>query len=367
MVAELDQAVADHPDIVAKFSIGTSYQGRELWAAKISDNVATDEDEPEVLFDGLHHAREHLTVEQSLADPALDDRWLRRRSARHAARRPPRDLHRVHGQSRRRRVRPDGQPVPGVAQEPPAECRHDRDRHRPQPQLRLPLGLLWRLVGLAVGADLSRPEGVLGARDAGDARLHQQPGDRWPPADHGRGHLPRRGRGDPVAVRLHGDRRPVRHDRRRPGGPQGARPAHGEQERLRRQAVELAVRHRRRPDRLRLRPTPDLHVHVRAVSLEGQGQLDRPLLPARRGHRPRDRAEPGRDPVPHGAGRLPVRDHRQDPDPLRPAVRGLRDLAAAGRSIRSGPTPTGAVHGSAATRRRPRTRPGPCRRVATRS
>ena len=67
MVAELDKAVADHPTIVRKFSIGESYQHRQIWAAKISDNVATDENEPEVLFDGLHHAREHLTVEQSLA------------------------------------------------------------------------------------------------------------------------------------------------------------------------------------------------------------------------------------------------------------------------------------------------------------
>ena len=67
MVAELNKAVADHGSIVRKFSIGKSYQGRDIWAAKISDNVATDENEPEVLFDGLHHAREHLTVEQALA------------------------------------------------------------------------------------------------------------------------------------------------------------------------------------------------------------------------------------------------------------------------------------------------------------
>jgi carboxypeptidase T len=67
MVAAIDQAVADYPAIVQKLSIGQSYQGREIWAVKISDNVATDEDEPEVLFDGLHHAREHLTVEQALA------------------------------------------------------------------------------------------------------------------------------------------------------------------------------------------------------------------------------------------------------------------------------------------------------------
>jgi carboxypeptidase T len=67
MVAELNKAVADHPAIVQKFSIGESYQGRQIWAAKISDHVADDENEPEVLFDALHHAREHLTVEQALA------------------------------------------------------------------------------------------------------------------------------------------------------------------------------------------------------------------------------------------------------------------------------------------------------------
>src|SRR5262245_6449088 len=67
MVAEIQKAETDHPDIVNVFSIGKSYQGRNIWAAKVSDNVDTDENEPEVLFDGLHHAREHLTVEQTLA------------------------------------------------------------------------------------------------------------------------------------------------------------------------------------------------------------------------------------------------------------------------------------------------------------
>ncbi len=67
MVAEIHQAETDHPEIVDVFSIGRSHQGREIWAAKISDNVATDEDEPEVLIDALHHAREHITVEQVLA------------------------------------------------------------------------------------------------------------------------------------------------------------------------------------------------------------------------------------------------------------------------------------------------------------
>ena len=57
---------AAHPDIAQRFSIGKSYQGRELWAMKISDHVATDEPEPEVLFDGGTHSDEHMGVEMVL-------------------------------------------------------------------------------------------------------------------------------------------------------------------------------------------------------------------------------------------------------------------------------------------------------------
>jgi hypothetical protein len=66
MVAELQQAALDHPSIFSLFSLGVSYQGRTVWAGKISDNVGTDEDEPEVLFTHHQHAREHLTVEMAL-------------------------------------------------------------------------------------------------------------------------------------------------------------------------------------------------------------------------------------------------------------------------------------------------------------
>lgn len=66
MVAEIQQAEADHGAIFDLFSIGTSYEGRTIWAGKISDNAASDEGEPEVLFTHHQHAREHLTVEQAL-------------------------------------------------------------------------------------------------------------------------------------------------------------------------------------------------------------------------------------------------------------------------------------------------------------
>jgi carboxypeptidase T len=66
MSEEVAAVAAAHPDIVRRFSIGRSYEGRTLWAAKISDNVGTDEAEPEVLYDGLHHSDEHMGLEMTL-------------------------------------------------------------------------------------------------------------------------------------------------------------------------------------------------------------------------------------------------------------------------------------------------------------
>jgi carboxypeptidase T len=66
MVAEVNAVVAARPAIARKFSVGTSFQGRDLVGVKISDNVATDENEPEVLFTHHQHAREHLTVEMAV-------------------------------------------------------------------------------------------------------------------------------------------------------------------------------------------------------------------------------------------------------------------------------------------------------------
>ncbi len=57
---------ATYPSLVSRQSIGRSYQGRDIWALKVSDNVATDEAEPEVLFTHNQHAREHLTVEMAI-------------------------------------------------------------------------------------------------------------------------------------------------------------------------------------------------------------------------------------------------------------------------------------------------------------
>ncbi len=67
MVADIEAVAAAHPDIVRLRSIGKSAQGRTLWVAKVSDNVAVDEAEPEVLYDGLHHADEHMSLEMTLS------------------------------------------------------------------------------------------------------------------------------------------------------------------------------------------------------------------------------------------------------------------------------------------------------------
>jgi carboxypeptidase T len=66
MSADVAAVAAAYPAIVSRLSIGKSYQGRDLWAVKISDNVAVDENEPEVLYDGGHHADEHMSVEMAL-------------------------------------------------------------------------------------------------------------------------------------------------------------------------------------------------------------------------------------------------------------------------------------------------------------
>jgi carboxypeptidase T len=66
MTADVLAVATAHPDIVRRVSIGKSYEGRTIWAVKISDNVTVDEPEPEVLFDGLTHSDEHMGLEMTL-------------------------------------------------------------------------------------------------------------------------------------------------------------------------------------------------------------------------------------------------------------------------------------------------------------
>ncbi len=60
--------VSKHPTLITSFSIGTSYEGRDIPAVLITNDAPNYvSGRPEVLYDGLHHAREHLTVEETLA------------------------------------------------------------------------------------------------------------------------------------------------------------------------------------------------------------------------------------------------------------------------------------------------------------
>lgn len=64
--AEMAAYAAAHPTIAKLDTIGTSLQGSPIVGIKISDNVAVDEAEPEVLIVGCHHARELMSVEVPL-------------------------------------------------------------------------------------------------------------------------------------------------------------------------------------------------------------------------------------------------------------------------------------------------------------
>ena len=59
--AMLAQVELDHPFIARRFAVGTTIEGRTIWAIEISDNPGIDEDEPAVQFNGQHHAREVVT------------------------------------------------------------------------------------------------------------------------------------------------------------------------------------------------------------------------------------------------------------------------------------------------------------------
>ncbi|MFC1475628.1 M14 family metallopeptidase [Candidatus Zixiibacteriota bacterium] len=60
---ELFWADLIYSDLADLDTIGYSLEGNPIWAIKISDNVHVDEDEPEIMFNGLIHAREPIGLE----------------------------------------------------------------------------------------------------------------------------------------------------------------------------------------------------------------------------------------------------------------------------------------------------------------
>ena len=63
MLAELKQREAKHPDLCKLYDVGDTWEKREMWVLKISDNPTQTEQEPRLFVVGDHHARELMTVE----------------------------------------------------------------------------------------------------------------------------------------------------------------------------------------------------------------------------------------------------------------------------------------------------------------
>ena len=61
--AEIYSLASAYPSLARVSSIGKSLEGRDLWAIKISDNAAQDEDESVIVLMGAHHAREWISVD----------------------------------------------------------------------------------------------------------------------------------------------------------------------------------------------------------------------------------------------------------------------------------------------------------------
>ena len=65
IVTELDSMIMMYPNLVSqKISIGTTLQGRNIYMVKISDNPNANENEPEILYNAMHHSREPQSMMQ---------------------------------------------------------------------------------------------------------------------------------------------------------------------------------------------------------------------------------------------------------------------------------------------------------------
>ncbi len=63
MTELLHNLESNNSDIMSLTSLGKTYEDRDIWMVKISDNVSNNEDEPEVLLIGAHHGNEKPSYE----------------------------------------------------------------------------------------------------------------------------------------------------------------------------------------------------------------------------------------------------------------------------------------------------------------
>lgn len=63
-IAEFKSLASDHPDLAHYVKLGSSFEGRDIFALKISKDAAVDDaSKPDVMITGCHHAREWISVE----------------------------------------------------------------------------------------------------------------------------------------------------------------------------------------------------------------------------------------------------------------------------------------------------------------
>ena len=265
MVAELQQAAFDHPAIFSLFSIGTSYEGRTIWAGKISDNVGTDEDEPEVLFTHHQHAREHLTVEMALYTlKMLTDEYGTDPQITNLV--DSREIWIVFD------MNPDGGEY-DIATGTYRSWRKNRQPNAGSSAIGTDLnrnwGYKWGCCGGSSGtpssetyrgaAPFSAPETAV-VRDFVNSRVVGGKQQITARIDfHTYGELVH------VALRLYLHRRAGRHDPGRPRRVRGHGPGHGGHQRLHAPAGERPLHHRWHDQRLAVRRPPHLLLHLRDV------------------------------------------------------------------------------------------------------
>ncbi|UCH79239.1 MAG: T9SS type A sorting domain-containing protein, partial [Candidatus Coatesbacteria bacterium] len=66
MLTELQQRESAYPSICKLYDVGDTWENREMWLMKISDNPTQNEAEPKLFVVSCHHAREIMTVEIAL-------------------------------------------------------------------------------------------------------------------------------------------------------------------------------------------------------------------------------------------------------------------------------------------------------------
>ncbi len=245
LTAVVNQVVADHPTIARKISIGSSYEGRDLMAVKISDNVATDEAEPEILFNSQQHAREHLTVEMAIYllnlftdNYGSDSRVTNVVNSRELWIVPT--------------VNPDGSEY-DIATGSYRSWRKNRQPNSGSSNVGTDLnrnwGYNWGCCGGSSGTTSSEtyrgPSAFSAPETQRAARLRQQPRGRRPAADQGQHRLPHVLAARALALRLHDRQHGDRVDGRRLQHVRDDRAADGGDERLHAGAVVGPLHHRR--------------------------------------------------------------------------------------------------------------------------